>query len=68
MPCRSLLKVFSKGTAHESRRIPVSNLKTLRGELIQIKNKNKLTRIILWIKPSKKRITKTKGEDTDDVY
>ena len=27
--CRSLPKVFSKGTAHESRRIPVSNLKTL---------------------------------------
>ena len=27
----SLLKVFSKGTAYESRRIPVSNLKTLSG-------------------------------------
>ena len=25
------LKIFSKGTAHESRRIPVSNLKTLSG-------------------------------------
>ena len=33
----SLLKVFSKGTAHESRKIPVSNLKTLSGQLIQIK-------------------------------
>ena len=29
--CGSLLEVFSKGTAYESRRIPVSNLKTLRG-------------------------------------
>ena len=27
--CGSLLKVFSKGTANESRRIPVLNLKTL---------------------------------------
>ena len=34
--CGSLLKVFSKGTAHESRKIPVSNLKTLSGQLIQI--------------------------------
>ena len=29
--CGSLLKVFSKGTVHESRRIPVLNLKTLSG-------------------------------------
>ena len=29
--CGSLLKGFSKGTAHESRRIPVLNLKTLSG-------------------------------------
>ena len=29
--CGSLLKVFSKGTVLESRRIPVSNLKTLSG-------------------------------------
>ena len=29
--CRSLLKVFSKGTSHESRKIPVPNLKTLSG-------------------------------------
>ena len=39
--CGSLLKVFSKGTGHESRRIPASNLKTLRGQLIQMKGKNK---------------------------
>ena len=65
--CGSALKDFSKGTAHKSRRIPVSNLKTLREQLIQIKGKNKLTKIILWIKPSKKS-NKTKGEDTEDVY
>ena len=35
--CGSVLNVFSKGTAHESRKIPVSNLKTLSGQLIQIK-------------------------------
>ena len=29
--CRSLLKVFSKGTTHESRKIPVPNLKALSG-------------------------------------
>ena len=29
--CGSLLKVVSKGTAHESRTIPVPNLKTLSG-------------------------------------
>ena len=29
--CVSLLKVFSKGTARESRMTPVSNLKTLSG-------------------------------------
>ena len=50
--CGSLLKVFNKGTVHESWRIPVSNLKTLSGQMIQIKGKNKLTRIILLIKPS----------------
>ena len=42
-----VVKVSSKGTAHESLRIPVSNLKTLCGLLIQIKGKNWLTRIIL---------------------
>ena len=29
--CGSLVKVFSKGAAHELRRIPVSHLKTLSG-------------------------------------
>ena len=29
--CVSLFKVFSKGTVHESRKIPVSNLQTLSG-------------------------------------
>ena len=29
--CGNLLKVFGEDTAHESRRIPVSNLKTLSG-------------------------------------
>ena len=51
--CGSLLKVFCKGTAHESRRIPVLNLKTFTEELIAIKDKNRLTRIILWINPHK---------------
>ena len=35
--CDSLLKAFGKGTAHESRWIPVSDLKTLSEFLIQIK-------------------------------
>ena len=50
--CGSLLKGFSKGTVHESRKIPVSNLKTLSGKRKIIKGKNRLTRIILWIKRS----------------
>ena len=29
--CGSVLKIFSKGTAHKTRRIPVSNLKALSG-------------------------------------
>ena len=44
-----------KGIAHESLRIPVSNLKTLSGKLLQIKGKNRLTSIILRIKPSQKQ-------------
>ena len=60
--CGSLPKAFSKGTAHESWSIPVSNLKTLRGKLIQVKAKNKLTRIILWIKPSQKKQQKLTGK------
>ena len=41
--CGSLLKAFNKGTAHESRMIPVSNIKTLSRQLIQVKSKNPLT-------------------------
>ena len=66
--CGSLPKAFSKGTAHESWSIPVSNLKTLRGKLIQVKAKNKLTRIILWIKPSQKEQQKLTGKTPKDVY
>ena len=65
--CGSLLKVFSKGITHKTRRLLVSNLKInlkriadtsrLKGTLI---GKNRLTRIILWIKPSWKQEQKLK--------
>ena len=60
--CGSLLKVFCKGTAHESRRIPVLNLKTFTEELIAIKDNNFMDKILI------KTVTKTKDEDTKDVY
>ena len=38
IPCGNLLKVFSKGTTHETQKIPVLNLKT---NLKQIADANK---------------------------
>ena len=60
----SMLKGFGKGTARQSWRIPVSNLETLSG--LQNHFMDKKTKAMKT--EATNEPTKTKVEDTEDVY
>ena len=62
--CGSMLKGFGKGTARQSWRIPVSNLETLSG--LQNHFMDKKTKAMKT--EATNEPTKTKVEDTEDVY